>query len=125
MTKRFGKSDRIFLGTVFLILLVCCAWFYFFGGDKGAVAQVTVNGQLYGTYSLDKDQKVKIVVGETVTNILQIQNGKADMISADCPDKLCVHQKAISRQKETIVCLPNKVVVEVIGGKEAEVDSIT
>ncbi|MFR5116202.1 MAG: NusG domain II-containing protein [Eubacterium sp.] len=31
------------------------------------------------------------------------------MISADCPDKLCVNQHAISSNGETIVCLPNKV----------------
>ena len=39
------------------------------------------------------------------------------MISADCPDKLCVNQHAISSNGETIVCLPNKVVVEVEDGE--------
>ena len=47
------------------------------------------------------------------------------MTEADCPDQLCVHQRAISKQKQTIVCLPNRVVVEVIGGEDAGLDSIT
>ena len=45
------------------------------------------------------------------------------MISADCPDKLCVHQHAISANGETIVCLPNKVVAEVKDGT-VEIKSI-
>ena len=89
------------------------------------MAEVTVDGEFYGTYSLKKDQIVEIVVNEEVTNVLQIKNGKADMIKADCPDLLCVHQRAISNQNETIVCLPNKVVVEIVGGKKTELDSVT
>ena len=58
------------------------------------------------------------------TNLLVIKDGKADVTEADCPDKLCVHQKAISKTNETIVCLPNKVVVQVIGAGESELDSI-
>ena len=125
MDRAFGKNDRVFLGTLFLIFLVACASFYFFSGEKGAVAKVTISGQLYGTYSLKKDQEIEIVAGETVTNVLRIRNGKADMIAANCPDLLCVHQKAILRQRETIVCLPNKVVVEIIEGEEPEVDAVT
>ena len=121
--KRFGKNDRLFLGTLALVLAVGAAWFYF-SGEKGAVVEISVDGELYGTYSLAQDQDVEIVIGETVTNVLRIQNQKADMITANCPDKLCVHQKAISRQKETIVCLPNKVVVEVIGGDASDVDTV-
>ena len=33
------------------------------------------------------------------------------MISAQCPDHLCMKQKAID-EKGTIVCLPTKVVIE-------------
>ena len=46
------------------------------------------------------------------------------MVEADCPDKLCVHQKAISKNNETIICLPNKVVVQVTSGEESEFDSV-
>jgi len=45
--------------------------------------------------------------------ILVIKDGKADMISAECPDHICVHHAPISHKGETIVCLPNRVVVEI------------
>lgn len=47
------------------------------------------------------------------------------MIEADCPDKLCVHQGYISRVGEVLVCIPNKVVVEIKSDdSEKELDGI-
>ena len=125
MAERFQRNDRIFLGTAALLLFVGVLWFSFFQKEAGGAVNVTVNGQLYGTYSLEKDRTVEIVIGEKTTNILSIHDGKADMTEADCPDQLCVHQKSIFRERETIVCLPNKVVAEVIGGASKELDSVT
>ena len=125
MEKRFGRRDGIFLGVLFLVLLAGAFWFYFFRQDTGAVVEITVDGELYGTYDLDENQTVDIVISETKANTLVIQNGMADMTEASCPDKLCVHQRAISRTGETIVCLPNKVVAEVKGGSPADLDAVT
>ena len=36
-----------------------------------------------------------------------------------CPDQICVHEKAISADGESIICLPNKIVVEVESDKES------
>ena len=54
-----------------------------------------------------------------------IKNGKADMTEADCPDKLCVHQKPVSKNHESIICLPNKVIVEVDSSANSEFDAVT
>ena len=53
-----------------------------------------------------------------------IENGIAYVTDADCPDQLCVHQKAASKNHESIICLPNKVVVEVDGSEESEFDAV-
>ena len=84
---------------------------------------LTREGEVYGTYSLSQPQTVKIKnsKGKT-TNVLVIRDGKADMKEADCPDKLCVHQKAISAENESIVCLPNRVVVTVTNSKKEGMD---
>lgn len=124
MAKRFGKIDGAFLGTLLFLLVAGYAFFSLSGKEDGSFVKITIDGQLYGTYPLDKEKTVKIVIGETVTNVLQIQGGTAKMISANCPDKLCMHQRAIENQRETIVCLPNKVVAEVIGGGAANVDTV-
>ncbi len=76
-----------------------------------------MDGSVYGTLSAWGGQEIPI--SRTGNDECpEIHDGKADVTEADCPDKLCVHQKAISKTHETIVCLPNKVVVEVTGEGE-------
>lgn len=114
MNKRFGKNDIILLA-VLLIAGVGLLLFYYLGfGQAGDYAVVTVDGASFGRYALVQDQEIPIENAEGVfTNLLVIQNGKAKMKEADCPDHLCMHQKAISHDGETIVCLPNRIVVSV------------
>lgn len=84
-------------------------------------AEVYVAGKIYGTYDLSKEQKIVI----QDSNVLMIKDGRAQMESADCPDQICVRQKAISKEGESIICLPNKVVVSIVGGEEKELDAVT
>lgn len=58
-------------------------------------------------------QRIEIP-GKVGKCILVISDGRADMESADCPNQICVHHSAISHTGETIVCLPNRVVIEVV-----------
>jgi hypothetical protein len=58
-------------------------------------------------------QRIEIP-GKVGKCILVISDGKADMESADCPNQICVHHSAISHTGETIVCLPNRVVIEIV-----------
>lgn len=90
--------------------------------DTGTgVVIIKVDGEEQGTYRLSEEQTIEINGG---TNILQIKDGKADMTEADCPDKLCVHQKAVSKNGESIICLPNKIVVEVKSSEQSEYDDV-
>ena len=124
MTKRFSKRDVIFLGILIVVLALIYVGYVFFSGKTGDTVEITIDSVSYGTYSLSEEQEIPIEIDGTVTNVLKIEHGEADMIEADCPDQLCVHQKAISKDRETIVCLPNKVVVEVKSKTESEFDSI-
>ena len=81
-------------------------------GINGTHMKVTVDGEVYGTYSLAENQTVKIQTGHG-TNVLVIENGSVHMEEADCPDGYCKRQGTISRVNETIVCLPHKLVAEV------------
>lgn len=116
------KKNDILLAVVVLIIAALGLLFYTnLGKQTAGTITITVNGEVFGTYSLEKDQEISI--GKT--NFLAIKDGKADMIEADCPDRICVDHKAISKNKESIVCLPNKVIVEVVGGEEASLDAVT
>ena len=124
MNRKFGIRDCLFLATLFLSGLVLTAAVYCFS-DNGSEITVTVDGRLYGTYALSNPQEIPIELDGRVANMVVIEAGAAHMEDADCPDKLCVHQGAISRDGQTIVCLPHKLVVEVVGGEKEEYDSIS
>lgn len=131
MRKRFGRNDIILISVIVIIsvaLLLIWKLVYLKGQDtdSDACVEVTIDGRVYGTYPLSKDDTIEIKNGDgDVTNILVIKGGVADMTSADCPDHLCVKKKAISKEGESIICLPNKVVVTVKSDMKSDIDSIS
>ncbi len=121
MDKKTGKKEILLLIVIFLAILAIFCAYQLRQKEEGNTVRVTIDGEEYGTYSLNKDQEIPIEIDGEVTNFLVITDGCADMIEANCPDQLCVEMKAVSVEGETIVCLPNKVVVEVTES-EAERD---
>ena len=79
---------------------------------------VEVDGEVFGRYPLNETASIRIETGTGGYNVLEIADGYASVTEASCPDKLCVHQHKISHSDETIVCLPNKVVVSVVPNGE-------
>ena len=124
--KRFGKKDAVFLGLLLIIAILIFFCTNYYQKETGAMVTVTVtvDGKVYGNYDLEKEQTIDIKAGDKTTNILKISDGKAKMLTADCPDQLCVHQQAISKESQTIVCLPNKVVAEVTGNTKKDYDAV-
>lgn len=115
---KIKKRDMELIGIVLLIAFLC--WFipYIRGQFTYEKAQlrITVDGEEYGIYSLEEDQVIHI----GVTNVCVIKDGSVTMTEADCPDHLCMKQKKISKKGGTIVCLPNRVVLEIIDGKPSD-----
>lgn len=125
MEQRISKNDVKFMAVLVVLVLVVLGVFYYLKQNtSGTQVVVSVDGEEYGRYSLDKNQEIPIVIDGVTTNLLVIKDGVADMTEANCPDKLCVYQREISKSNETIVCLPNKVVVEISGGGESGFDTI-
>lgn len=109
-----------------LILVILCValglWLLrgLTAGTGGSVT-VTVDGETVGTYDLSKDREIVLNGG---TNILEIRDGEAFMKEANCPDQICVHQKAIRTKGSSIICLPNRVVAEIRDGSEDGIDAV-
>lgn len=120
---RIKKADIILLISCIVVFGFATALTNYLPGDGDKVI-VSVNGETVSKYSLSEDGKYLITGYNGGENILLIENGKASIVDADCPDGLCVKQKAISSQNETICCLPNRVIVEVTSDNENEVDAI-
>jgi hypothetical protein len=117
------KNDIIFIAAILAVVAIAAVALLLLRGE-GSTVTVEVDRQIIGTYSLAIDRVVDIPTDDGEMNRLIIRDGKAFMESATCPDGVCVSHRPISREGETIVCLPHKVVVTVIGGNENEPDVI-
>ena len=106
------RRDILLAGGIVLVALVMLLAMHVTGETKGDQVQITVNGEIYGTYPLEKEQTIEVTEGE-FHNVIRIEDGQAYMEEADCPDGYCKRQGTISRVNETIVCLPHKLVAEV------------
>ena len=115
------KNDWILVAVILVLAGIGFLIYTSSGKQTAGIVEVTVDVELFGTYSLRKEHEIKI----NDTNHLVIKDSQADMIEADCPDQICVDHMSISKNKETIVCLPNKVIVEIVGGEDAELDAVT
>ena len=93
-------------------------------GHDGEEAVVYVNGEEVASYPLSRDIRETIQGYDGGENVLVIEDHRAKIESADCPDQSCMHQKAISANGETIVCLPHRIVVLIRSKTESEVDAV-
>lgn len=80
----------------------------------GEYAVVNVNGEEYGRYPLSEEREL-VIETERGKNVLVIKDGYADITDATCPDGLCERQHKIDESGESLVCLPHKVTVTVVG----------
>lgn len=120
--KRKRKNDIIFISVLLSAVMLIGACFFFIR-PEGELVKVTVDKELFGEYPLSEDITVEIRSGEGI-NILVIKDGKAYVSEASCPDGICSAHKPISREGESIICLPNKVVVTVVSSDTESPDII-
>lgn len=82
--------------------------------------RITVDQVDYGTYPLGEDRTIQI--GDT--NVCRITDGKVTMIKGECPDQICVHSEPIHKNGQTIICMPNRVVLMIESERDGAVDAI-
>ena len=111
------RNDIIFIA-VLLIVVSAIGLSYFFFRGEGDTVEVSLGGKECGSYSLNEDRTVEIK-SERGYNILVIKDGEAYVSEASCPDGICSAHKPVSRDGESIICLPNEVVISV-SAKDSE-----
>ena len=113
------KKADIILFFIILIGGLAISWFSISGSITGEKVLISVDGEESGVYSLYEDREIDIEQNGH-HNHITISNGTVSMTFSDCKNQVCVNDGKISQTKDSIVCLPNKVLVEIIGGNDAE-----
>lgn len=112
------KGDKLLIVFVLILSLASMGYIRKQGlSNKDKYVSIQVNGNEIKKIIFDN-----AVVGKTIAietdhgyNLLEIGDEEIRVIEASCPDQIDVKQGSISRIGETIVCLPNKMVVEIKG----------
>jgi len=126
MELKNKKRNDVLLICVLILVALCVLLFQNMFSKHGAGVIVMQDGEVLYELSLEEDlqgENSLCIESEEGFNILEIQNGEASIIVADCPDGLCVKQKAISKQGESLICLPHKLVITVEGAEERDIDA--
>lgn len=73
-------------------------------------AVVYHEGKLLEHLSLDKDREIVLLKGKM---ILEIKDERVRVKKSDCPRQICVSRGWIKRPGQVIVCVPNKILIEI------------
>lgn len=120
------KGDKVLIFVVVLLTILSLGFIKrnAFSNDSRYVS-IQVDGKEVKKIIFDEE-----VIGKTIPinseygyNLIEIGDNEVRVIEADCPDRVDVKQGYISKIGETIVCLPNKMIVEIKGmDKDQEID---
>ncbi len=119
------RSDFIIIA----IAIVIIAGIYFvstkISGDSPAgELAICVDGEVIETLPIYEDRTYEFEGQNGDKNLVEIRAGKVSIIEANCQNKICVHTPSITKAGESIVCLPHRFYVEILGEKEEGIDAV-
>lgn len=119
----FRKGDLFALSAVVLLAMVIAAVFLFPGAQSQTVTvEIWQNGRLIEALPLSENKTV--TVGGDYQNTVVIRDGAVWVEESTCPGGDCVRSGKISASGRTLVCLPNRLEVRLVGGVPGDVDMV-
>lgn len=118
--KLFTKYDKLLICLSLLTALILYLIFgYVFALGSASTVQITVDGEIYGEYKFSQitDEKIVDIKTEFGHNTVVIEKNGAYVSYADCPDKVDVHSGRITKPGQIIICVPNRLSVQILGDK--------
>lgn len=121
-----SRKTKQYVSVIGLVCLVSGVLYLIglFARQDGNYVVVTYDNVEKGRFLLTEELAYEIQTKEGI-NHLEIKDGSARIISADCSNQVCVQSKAIRYANETIVCLPHKVKIQIEGEEEGAYDAVS
>lgn len=115
MRNKINKYDIALIAIIVVVNLLVLIYGVFNTTDKGKkIAYVYSDNRLVGEYTLTEDYETEFKVEvDSGYNTVHIKDGSVWIQDATCPDKVCLHQGKISKDGEIIVCLPNRLMIQI------------
>ncbi len=104
------RNDIIIISSILLLSLACIVIMSLTKAPTTCV-KIYVDNELVATLPINEDKEYDISGANGSHNLLVVENGNVYMKEADCPDKICIQTGIVTELTQTIMCLPNRVVV--------------
>jgi len=101
------KGDFVIIGMAVAAAIASIALIFSFQ-RQGTYVIIKQNNKVLYNQSVNKNH-----IFDTGTNTVVIKDGEVFVEKATCKNQVCVKSGKISKKGESIICLPNKVVVEI------------
>jgi hypothetical protein len=121
------KGDIIIIVVVSIVSMALWLGFNLFQDTSNQKSVVIKSeGAIVAEIPIDATTSASYVVENKYGyNEIRIEDGKVFIHSADCKNQLCVTEGVIQEPGRSLICLPNRVVVEIVGKREDDVDVIS
>lgn len=125
------KADKYILLVVIILLVTSIVGVYLFKtvlSTPGATAIITQNGSVIHSIDLNKvnePYEITVKAENNGFNTIYVEKGKIKFSQATCPDQLCVQTGFLSHINDIAVCLPHGLFIEIEGGSEGDIDSLS
>ena len=107
------KADIFLIALLLLAGIGLWLFFSFSPSADGDAVVITVNGKETGRYPLSEDREIPIRQGGLI-NVVAIKGGAVWMTEANCSGRECIRRGSITKSGESIICLPHRVVAEIV-----------
>lgn len=123
--KALTKQEIIFI-IIITVIGIALFMLYFFSPKNGKNVILRQNGKIIGEYAIDINKKIVVKTKDNKKNIVIIKDKKVSVVNANCSDKICVNRGKIDKTGESIICLPHKLIVEVVNTNKSqkEIDAV-
>ena len=121
------KKNKFWIGIIGAIVLMSVAAMIVLhvmqkSGDEALVYQ---DGKLIYTLPLNQDRTITIYAPNGGYNVVEVKDGTVRVSEASCPDQICVKHGPTTKTADPIVCLPNKLVVQIVSSRDSDLDGVT
>ncbi|WP_346870129.1 NusG domain II-containing protein [Clostridium sp. UBA5119] len=83
-------------------------------------AVISIDGQEKKRVELTKDLDEEFTFKSSYgVNRVVIHDMKIGIVDADCKDEICINEGFIGEVGERIVCLPNRLIIEIVGEQKS------
>jgi len=114
---KIRKNDIILVAFIAVICIVT-AFVPFLSSAEGSEVLIYKDGLLFSEKNLSENSVTDV---DGLLSVV-IENGYVYVVDSVCPNGECMHSKA-HRAGDTIICLPNKIMIKITG--ESETDAVS